>query len=854
MTTLIIVDGLTSANFGPTEQFISKSQNLGRHEIGRLVGLGRSAGSGPLTRFVEAAADAAHQNAEEVRLIFLIDEESGERPGDESLIDLVRESAHGFDILEAMQGSVPWRRILDIVGDPSGDTGEGHASAKRALLVGAHTELRITSIAAALKNLLSFDSVAVCPHLVGSATREAHFAALRYGLPALGVDVLLDIDDAARYVGIDPARFADLDLQSCNLGPPDIVERLDEDAQDMIKRLCMHWTGASLRTLTGGFSGSLLFIAEGQQGQARTEPMVIKIDNARQMRRELAGYYRVRDLIGKHVPAFSFPVTGPDLVGIGMELAAMEGAPETLQDMFEEAQGDESAKAFQERFEKSLRILTERLYRNTAREEWIVPYREFQMHTDEQVTWLGENIENIVGKAKEEGIPGIAADAAELQMMLRLVARNENGTTSSICLSHGDLNYQNIIADQAANVWFIDWTHAGDTPVALDFAKLENDVKFVMSKDFNADDMPRLRLFEEYLLENPEPGQAEALAEPLGFVKWDLRYRKILDTVRQIREVCFKLLPEDGWLVYRIALLRYATHTLSFDQWGGRGECGPVALLHALHSVEALLYQLVADDFHLRIRIEKPDGYPDRQVILIDEAPWNVDCERYDPPYYVAPEVLAAAEADERRGHPEDFEKAADLVDTGRSKRTDDEGRPLNPRGRTGLAGRGSLNRWGANPGIAAAVVRRAVDGDGLEFLVGKLSGQLGASLPRDLLESGESANEGLRRLLSASAAVDLGDIEAEPVFDDFFYDLRQTDHAWVELEAWLVGPDERLDAVSAGATDVFDETDWWPLDNDAMNKLPSGDAKLIERAIDCLRASGQLSQSARKPDGAKDS
>jgi hypothetical protein len=56
-----------------------------------------------------------------------------------------------------------------------------------------------------------------------------------------------------------------------------------------------------------------------------------------------------------------------------------------------------------------------------------------------------------------------------------------------------------------------------------------------------------------------------------------------------------------------------------------------------------------------------------------------------------------------------------------------------------------------------------------------------------------------------------------------------------------LVGPDERLHAVSAGATDVFDETDWWPLDNDAINKLATGDAKLIERAIDCLQASGQL-------------
>ncbi len=854
MTTLIIVDGLTPVNFSPTDKFISNPQNLGRQEIGRLVGLGRSAGSGPLTRFVQVAADAAHENAEEVRLIFVTDEAGSERSGDQSLLDLVRESAHGFDILEAVQGSVPWRRILDIAEALPGDGGGEHTIPKRALIVGAHTELRITSIAAALKSLFSFDSVAVCPHLVGSATREAHFAALRHGLPALGVEVLLDIEDAATYVGIDPARFVDLDVQSCVLGPPDIVERLDKDAQDMIKRLCMHWTGASLRTLTGGFSGSLLFIAEGQQGKARTEPMVIKIDNAPQMRRELAGYYRVRDLVGKHVPAFSFPVTGPDLVGIGMELAAMEGAPETLQDMFEEAQGDESAKAFQERFEKSLRILTERLYRNTGREEWIVPYREFQMHTEEQVTWLGENIENIVGKAKEKNIPVIAADANELQVMLRLVSRNENGTTTSICLSHGDLNYANIIADQAGNLWFIDWTHAGDTPVALDFAKLENDVKFVMSKEFNADDMPRLRVFEDYLLDNPVPGHAETLVEPLGFVKWDLRYRKILDTVRQIREVCLKLLPEDGWLVYRIALLRYATHTLSFDEWRGRGECGPVSLLHALHSVEALLYQLVADDFHLRIRIEKPDAYPDRQVILIDEAPWGVDCDRYDPPYFVAPEVLAAEGAVERRSHPEDFEKAADLANPGRSETTDDMGRALNPRGRTGLAGRGLLKRWGANPGVAAVVVRRAADGDRFEFLVGKQADQLGVSLPRDLLELGESADDGLRRLLSASAGVDLGDIDTNLIFDDFFYDLRQTDHAWVELEAWLVGPDERLHAVSAGATDVFDETDWWPLDNDAMNKLATGDAKLIERAIDCLRASGQLGHGARDPGGATES
>ena len=838
LTTLIIVDGLTPENFSSAAQYVSNPANLGRQEIGRLVGLGRSSGKGPLPQFIEAVADVARRNPQDTRMLFICDKPAG-GSGEHLLIDSVRESADGFDVIEIEPRRVPWRRVLDCAAVvPASDHSEEKPVPVRALVVGAHTELRVASIAAALKCLFSFESVAVCSHLVGSATREAHFAALRYGLPAAGVEVILDLADAAEYAGIDVERFADHGRQACSLNPPDVVERLDETARHVIQRLCMHWTAANLRPLAGGFSGSLLFIAEGRQGDARTEPMVIKIDHAAQMRRELAGYYRVRDLIGKHVPAFGFPVTAPGLVGVGMELAAMEGAPETLQDMFENAQGDDSTQAFHACFDKTLGVLTDRLYRNTSRDEWIVPYREFQLHTDEQVTWLGENIDNIAAKADEEGIPGVMADASQLQAMLRLVAGNENGLTTGVCLSHGDLNYQNIISDAAGNLWFIDWTHAGDNPVALDFAKLENDVKFVMSKSFDAEDLPRLCQFEEFLLSSAELPAAEALPESLGFVKWDLRFRKILNTVRQIRSACLALLPGNGWLHYRIALLRYATHTLSFDEWGGRGECGVVALLHALRSVETLLYELVADDFHLRIRIQKPDSYPDRQVILIDEAPWRVDCERYDPPYHVDPQVMADAEDSNPSAHPEDFTKAK-AVDAGRSNNTDDLGRPLNPRGRTGLAGRGLLRRWGVNRGVAAVIVRSRADGKGLEFLVGKRTAQLGAALPRRLLKIGESHENGIGRVILHVAGLDIAGPAMRKIFDDFYYDIRQTDHAWVELEGFLIQSDDQLADVETGATEVFDETDWWPLNSDSSNKLPSGAAKLVDAAIDALRVPG---------------
>ena len=85
MTTLIIVDGVTPDNFSPAEQYVTRPENLGRQEIGRLVGLGRLAGTGPLPRFVEAVAEVAQRNPEDTRLLFIAD-----HGGFSLLFDLIR--------------------------------------------------------------------------------------------------------------------------------------------------------------------------------------------------------------------------------------------------------------------------------------------------------------------------------------------------------------------------------------------------------------------------------------------------------------------------------------------------------------------------------------------------------------------------------------------------------------------------------------------------------------------------------------------------------------------------------------------------------------------------------------------
>jgi ADP-ribose pyrophosphatase len=368
-------------------------------------------------------------------------------------------------------------------------------------------------------------------------------------------------------------------------------------------------------------------------------------------------------------------------------------------------------------------------------------------------------------------------------------------------------------------------------------------VKFVMSKQFELDDFPRVRRFEEYLLSQRLPAESECLPKELKYVKWDLRYRKILDSVRKIREICFSIKDSEDWLVYQVALLKYATHTLSFDKRRDRGECEFPQLLHALYSVEALAFNLVGDDFHLQIRGARPQAYPPRQRISIDLSLWDVDCDEYDPPYYVDQSVL---QSDTQRvpggwADPEDFNKAVDDVAAGSSRHRDDKGRPLNPRGRTGIAGRGLLGRWGVNPSAGAVVVRRGDEANRFDILVGKREGASAVALPKGFLRAGEEAECAARRILELETGWSAEDKHGDEILEGFFYDPRQTDHAWVEMRTFLFFMDFDAAPQRFEPGSDFEEVRWMPLDAETVNRIPSNEARLIRRSIKHLQQTAAI-------------
>jgi ADP-ribose pyrophosphatase len=289
--------------------------------------------------------------------------------------------------------------------------------------------------------------------------------------------------------------------------------------------------------------------------------------------------------------------------------------------------------------------------------------------------------------------------------------------------------------------------------------------------------------------------------------------------------------------------LRYAAHTLSFDARRSRGECDVAQLAYALESVDHLAMSLVSDLFHLRIRTERAHGYPPRQRIAIEEAPWAFPCPQYSPPYHVDPTVLANVRPN-GWADPEDFTSILEELRARPAKFRDGDGRPLNPRGRTGIAGRGLLGLWGRNQAVAAVLVRPAGVAGALEVLLGREASQARIELPKGFLRPGEEPREGVARVVASEAGC-RPDAKFELLGEVYTYDPRQTDHAWVETKVLLFfdAGGSLPDLPLAGGD--FEEVAWQPLDAETINGVPSGQVGFLRAAIEHLGRTTRLEPAA---------
>ncbi len=156
------------------------------------------------------------------------------------------------------------------------------------------------------------------------------------------------------------------------------------------------------------------------------------------------------------------------------------------------------------------------------------------------------------------------------------------------CLTHGDLNGNNVLVDVTGHAWLIDFESTGRGHILRDLAELDTIVRFHLLSADDASLEERLKM-EEALCKPKRFSQMNQL--PTSFKTENRALAKAFETAAHLRILTQKLVAQntsDDSSEYYVALLYYSLNAIRFYSWSS------VQRQHALLSASLLADQLQA--------------------------------------------------------------------------------------------------------------------------------------------------------------------------------------------------------------------------------------------------------------------
>ena len=158
---------------------------------------------------------------------------------------------------------------------------------------------------------------------------------------------------------------------------------------------------------------------------------------------------------------------------------------------------------------------------------------------------------------------------------------------------------------------------------------------------------------------------------------------------------------------------------------------------------------------HTQARSDTNTHYKGKRVPVADKlVPWSKEATSYLPDEFTDDSVLTKGVA-EGWADPPTPQQVTDLMRRKSYEAPisfDDAGMPLNPRGRTGLRGRGLLGQWGPNHAADPIVTRYNPETGELQMVAIKRNDTGDWAIPGGMVDEGESVTVTFRREFTEEA------------------------------------------------------------------------------------------------------
>jgi protein-tyrosine phosphatase/nicotinamidase-related amidase len=470
---------------------------------------------------------------------------------------------------------------------------EDTSQAIRVGLIGVWTEAKISFLAYELSTRYAHFEIGICSALCASSSRHMHFISLDHLKSILGVQIFPSIGGFSEFLSgasfqLLPGGTKHRDHLKMNFNKS--IELADVD-RDILYYLYRDCKSVDLYCLDGGFSGNVVLRAKSIDNLGHSQvPTVIKIGARDLIAKERSSFERIEEVLGNNAPRIVDFAEISERGGIKYRYASMiDGKTEVFQDRYE---GGEELTKINAILDVVFKNQLGRLYDAKGMEKLnLLDYYDFQSKYAKSVRSRVEGLLN-VKLYENETFPSrylfpkteMESDKSSLELYnvclfyeRDLLELNEISSNSHfLSYVHGDLNGKNMILDAQNNVWLIDFFHTHRGHVLKDLLKLENDLLYIFTK-IKEEDWNEACQLTDILIQQPDLGIPLKPDYVSNFTSEKIKRAYL--TACKLRSFYPSLidLDRDPYQMH-VGLLRYAMHTLSFD------ECSHLQKLWALRT------------------------------------------------------------------------------------------------------------------------------------------------------------------------------------------------------------------------------------------------------------------------------